>query len=166
MIGAGFCFARQVIALKGRVYPELERKPQCHARLVRDMSLRVLVPFGHSAEATVGVFVVPKKSGKQMLFFDTQRVNQHFSLTMALRVAYSSSWAGLQLPAGAAYDIAQTDVNTAFCRILDWMSEYFVLKGSQRNCVCNRRWRCQSTCSTYPSCRLNSRFSSRAYKGW
>ena len=41
---------REVIALEGRVVPytdpELERKPQCHARLVHDMSLRGLVSFG------------------------------------------------------------------------------------------------------------------------
>ena len=35
--------------------PELKRKPQCCARLVRDMSLRGLVSFRAPSEATVGV---------------------------------------------------------------------------------------------------------------
>ena len=34
--------------------PVLKRKPQCSARLVRDMSLRGLVSFGAQSEATVG----------------------------------------------------------------------------------------------------------------
>ena len=57
--------------------PELKRKPQCYAKLVRDMSLGGLVSFGAPSEATVGVFVVPKKLGKQRLIFDSRRVNQH-----------------------------------------------------------------------------------------
>ena len=62
----------EVIALEGRVAPrtdpELQRKPQCYARLVRDMSLRGLVSFEPPSEATVGVFVVQKKLWKQSLF--------------------------------------------------------------------------------------------------
>ena len=49
---------REVISLEGRVAPhtdpELKRKPQCYARLLRDMSLRGLVTFGPPSEATVG----------------------------------------------------------------------------------------------------------------
>ena len=71
----------EVIAREGRLAPhtdpELKRKPQCYAKLVRDMSLGGLVSFGAPSEATVGVFVVPKKLGKQRLIFDTRRVNQH-----------------------------------------------------------------------------------------
>ena len=71
----------EVIAHEGRVAPhtdpELKRKRQCYAKLVRDMSLRGLVSFGAPSEATVGVFVVPKELGKQRLIFDTRRVNQH-----------------------------------------------------------------------------------------
>ena len=58
---------QKVIALEGRValhtHPELKRKPRCHARLLRDMSLRGLVSFGPPAGATIGVFMVPKKKG-------------------------------------------------------------------------------------------------------
>ena len=72
----------EAIALEGRVAPhtdpELKRKPRCHGRLVRDMSLRGLVSFGPPSKATVRVFVVPQKLGKQRLIFDTRRVNQHF----------------------------------------------------------------------------------------
>ena len=60
---------QEAIALEGRVSPrtdpELKRKPRCYARLVRDVSLRGLVSHGPIAGATVGVFVVPKKQGKQ-----------------------------------------------------------------------------------------------------
>ena len=63
----------EVIARKRRgaphTDPELERKPECYARLVLDMSLRGLVSFGAPSEATVGVCVVPKKLGKQKLIF-------------------------------------------------------------------------------------------------
>ena len=62
-----------VIASEGRgaphTDPELKREPQCYARLVRDVSLRGLVSFWAPSEATVGVFVVPKKLRKQMLIF-------------------------------------------------------------------------------------------------
>ena len=69
----------EAIALEGRVAPHtLKRKPRCYARLERDMSLRGLVSFGPPSEATVGVFVTPKKLGKHRLIFDTRRVNQHF----------------------------------------------------------------------------------------
>ena len=41
---------QEVIVLEGRDAPradlELKRKPPCHARLVRDMSLQCLVSFG------------------------------------------------------------------------------------------------------------------------
>ena len=126
---------QEVIALEGRVAPhtdtELKRKPRCYARLVRDMSLRGLVSFGPPAQATVGVFVVPKKKYKQRLIFDTRRVNQHFRRPWHCALATPSSWAGLQRPAISAYHMAQTDVNTAFYRILapDGMSEYFILPG-------------------------------------
>ena len=123
----------ELIARAGRVAPladpVLKRKPQCYARLVRDMSLRGLVSFGAPSEATVGVFVVPKKLGKQRLIFDTRRVNQLFRLPWHCALPTPSSWAGLQLPADSAYHMAQTDVNTAFYRILapTGMSEYFIL---------------------------------------
>ena len=49
---------------KGRVAPhtdpELKRKPQSYARLIRDMGLRGLVSFGVPFMATVGVVVDPK----------------------------------------------------------------------------------------------------------
>ena len=65
----------ELIALEGRVVPhtdpELKRKPQCYARLVS--RCYGLVSFGAVSEATVGVFVVQKKLGKQMLIFDTRR---------------------------------------------------------------------------------------------
>ena len=95
--------------------PELKRKPQCYAKLVRDVSLRGLVSFGAPSEATVGVFVVPKKLRKQRLIFDTRRVNQHFRRPWHCVLPTPAWWAGLQLP---TYLMAQTDVNTAFCRIL------------------------------------------------
>ena len=70
-IGAGFCFARQASfkrrsRWKGELValhtdPEIKRKPRCYARLIRDMRLPGLVSFGPPSEATVGVFVVPKK---------------------------------------------------------------------------------------------------------
>ena len=67
----------EAIALGVRVAPhtdpELKRKPQCYARLVRDMILRGLVSFGPPSEFTVGVFVVQEKRGKQRLIFDTRR---------------------------------------------------------------------------------------------
>ena len=47
--------------------PELKRKLQSYAKLVRGMSLRGLVSFRAPSKATVGVFVVPKKLGKQRL---------------------------------------------------------------------------------------------------
>ena len=63
---------REVIALERRVAPhtdpERKRKPQCDARLVRDVSVRGLVSFGTPAEATVGVFVVPRKLGNRGFF--------------------------------------------------------------------------------------------------
>ena len=63
----------EVIAHEGRVVfhanPELKGKPQCYARLVRDMSLRGLVSFGAPSEATVGVFVVKKKLGEAEAYF-------------------------------------------------------------------------------------------------
>ena len=124
---------REMIPLEERIAPhtdpELKRKPRRYARLVRDMSLRGLVSFGATSEATVGVFVVPKKLGKQRLIFDTRRVNQHFRRPWHCALPAPSSWAGLQLPADSAYHMVQTDVTTAFYRILAplGMSECFIL---------------------------------------
>ena len=84
--GARCCFARQARFMKrsrwkGEVAPltdpELKRKPRCYARHVRDLSVRCLVSLRTLAEATVGVFVVSRKQGKQMLIFDARRVDQH-----------------------------------------------------------------------------------------
>ena len=93
------------------------------------MSFRGLVSFGAPCEATVGVFVVPKKPGEQRLIFDTRRVNQHFRRPWHCVSPAPASWAGLQLPIDSAYHMAHTDVNTAFHRILalSGMSEYFIL---------------------------------------
>ena len=92
------------------------------------MSLRGLVSFGPPSEATVGVFVVPKKLVKQRLSFDTRPVNQHFRRPWHCALLTPASWAGLQLPVGSTYHMAQTDVNNAFYRILapPGMSEYFI----------------------------------------
>ena len=81
------------------------------------MSLGGLVSFGAPSEATVGVFVVPKKLGKQRLIFDTRLVNQHGGRGSYV-LPTPASWAGLQLPLDSAFHMAQTDVNTAFYRIL------------------------------------------------
>ena len=71
-----------MIAREGRVAPhadpELKRKPQSYAMLVRDTGLLGLVSFGALPEASVGVFLEPKKLGKERLIFDVCRVNQHF----------------------------------------------------------------------------------------
>ena len=91
------------------------------------MSLRGLVSFVAPSEATVGVFVVPKKLGKQRLIFDIRRVNQHFRRPWHCVLPTPASW--LQLLSDSAYHMAQTDVNTAFHRILapNGMSEFFIL---------------------------------------
>ena len=81
------------------------------------MSLRGLVSFGAPSDATVGVSVVPKKLGKQMLIFDARRVNQHFRRPWHCVLPTPASWAGLQLPADLAYHMAQTDVNRILARV-------------------------------------------------
>ena len=108
-----------MFAREGRDAPHTER----------DIILRGLVSFGAPSEATVGVFVVPKKLRKQRLTVDTRRVNQHYRRPWHCVLPTPASWAGLQLPADSAYHMAQTDVNTAFHRILapTGMSEYFIL---------------------------------------
>ena len=70
--------------------------------------------------------MVPKKLGKKRLIFDTRRANQHFPLPWHCVLSTSASWAGLHLPVDSAYHMAQTDVNTAFYRILapNGMSEF------------------------------------------
>ena len=77
----------EAIAFEGRVAPhtdpELKRKPRCYARLVRDVSLRGLVSFRPPSEASVGVFLVPNKQGKQRLIFDTRRCESTFSAGVA-----------------------------------------------------------------------------------
>ena len=119
----------EVIAREGRVAPRtdpvLKRKPQCCARLARDMSLRGLVSFGAPSEATVGVFVAPKKLGKQRLIFDIRLVNQHFRRPWHCVLPHLH----LGWVYHSAYHMAQTDVNTAFYRILapTGMSERFIL---------------------------------------
>ena len=78
---------------------------------------------------SVGVFVVAKKLGKQMLILDARRVNQHFRRPWHCALPTAASWAGLQLPVGSTYHMAQTDGNNAFCHILapPGMSAYFIL---------------------------------------
>ena len=108
-----------MIASEGRVAPhadpELKRKPQCYAKLVRDLSLRGLVSSGALSEATVGVFVVPKKLGKQRLIFDTRHVNQHFRRPWHCVLPTPASWAGLQLPIYSAYHMADCQVCPLKC---------------------------------------------------
>ena len=100
----------EVIVREGRVAPhtdpELKRKPQCYARLARDMSLRDLVSFGAPSEATVGVFVVPKKLGKQRLIFDTCKPT--FSAAMALCDAHTCILGGLTTPADSATGMSES----------------------------------------------------------
>ena len=93
------------------------------------MSLRGLVSFGAPSEATVGVFVVPKKLAKQRQIFDTRHVNQHFRRPWHCVLPTPASWAGSQLPSDSAYHMAHTNVNIAFYRILapSGMSEFFIL---------------------------------------
>ena len=88
--------------------------------------------FGAPSEATVGVFVVPKKLWKQRLIFDTRLRRPWHCVSPT-----PASWAGLQLPADSAYHMAQTDVNTAFYLILapTGTSEYFILPRSSRSFV-------------------------------
>ena len=125
---------REVIPLEGRVAPhtdpELKRKPRCNAKLVRDTSLRGLASFGPPSEATIEVFVVPKKLRKHRLFFDTLRVNQLFRRPCYCALPAPASWAGLQHPVDSTYHMAQTDVNNAFYRILapPGMSGNFILR--------------------------------------
>ena len=101
---------------------------------------------GAPSEATVGVFVVPKKLGKQRLIFDTRRVNQHFWRPWHCVLPTPASWAGLQLPSDSAYHMAQTDVNTAFYRILapNGMSEFFILPSVPTDATVYTREHCAS----------------------
>ena len=107
------------------------------------MSLRGLVSFGPPSEATVGVFVVPKKLGKQRLIFDTRRVNQHFRRPWHCALPTPASWAGLQLPVDSTYHMAQTDVNTAFYCILAPLGMCQNTSSCQEcplNCSCVKVW--------------------------
>ena len=56
-------------------------------------------------------------------------MNQHFRRPWRCALPTPASWAGLQLPVGSTYHMAQTDVNNAFFRILarPGMSDYFIL---------------------------------------
>ena len=168
-----------MIALEGRVAPHtdpvLKRNPRCYARLVCDMSSRGLVSFGPAAESTVGVFVVPKTQGKQTLILDTRRVNQHSRRPWHCALPTPSSWAGLQLPVNRAYHMAQTDVNTAFYRILapDGKSEYFIFPSVSILLLMPEGLMWQRTCDTRTSYRRDCRFSqwvplglSASVKGW
>ena len=88
----------EVIAREGRVAPhtdpELKRELQCYARLVRDVSLRGLVSFWAQSEATVGVYVVSKKLGKQR----QPSGEPTLSAAMALCVAHTCILGGLTTP--------------------------------------------------------------------
>ena len=116
-----------VIAREGRVAPhtdpELKRKPQSYARLVRDMSLRGLVSFGHLLRP-LSEFLWPRRNkGNRGLS------NQHLRRPWHCVLPAPASWAGFPLSSHSAYHMAQTDVNAAFYRILapTGMSEYFIL---------------------------------------
>ncbi len=55
--------------------------------------------------------MIPKKLGKQRLIFDTRHANQHFRRPWHCALPTPASWAGLQLPVGSTYHVAQTDVS-------------------------------------------------------
>ena len=150
---------QEVIACGGAPHtePVLNRKPQFYARLVRDMRLRGLVSFGAPSEVTVGVFVVPKKLGKQ-------RLSQHFLRPWHCVLPAPASWAGLQLPADSSYHMAKTDVNTSFYRILapTGMSEYYILPKVATYLLTYSLLReggkFQIICDICPTCLRSSRF--------
>ena len=115
---------QEAITLQGRVArhtdKELKRKPRFCARLIRDMRLRGLVSFGPPSEATIGVFVVPEKQGKQKLISDTRRVNQLFRRPWRCALPTPASWAGLQLPVitwrRLSWHLLEGQ-NTSFCQV-------------------------------------------------
>ena len=132
---------------------------------VRDMSLRGLVSLGPPSEATVGVFVVPKKLGKQNLFFGTRRVNQRFRRPWHCVLPTLASWAGLQLPFDSTYHMAQTDVNTAFYRILPACQNISFCPVCPLNCTFVKVLMFQIICVTCPTCHCNFRSSQWVFLG-
>ena len=83
----------EVIASEGRVAPHTDPEPNR-----KTQSERGLVSFGALSEATVGVSVVQKKLGKQMIIFDTRRVNQNFRWPWHCVLPTPASWAGSSPP--------------------------------------------------------------------
>ena len=92
------------------------------------MSLRGLVSLGRLPRPPSESLWSQRNWGNRLIF-DTRRVTQHFRRPWHCALPAPSSWAGLQLPADSACHTAQTDVKTAFYRILapPGMSEYPIL---------------------------------------
>ena len=99
--------------------------------------------------------MVPEKPRKQRLVFDTHRVNQHFlRLTGIVRCPLRRPGQDCNSQLTSAYHMAQTDVNTAFYRILALlgMSEYLILPSVSHSVAPARRRQCSRTLATLARC--------------
>ena len=100
--------------------PELLRSPQVYGRFLQEMHRRGLCDFEASTgdDASLGIFFVKKKDGKQRIIFDTRKINCDFVSPESVALPTSGSLGGIEVDAGETLFMATCDVSTAFYRML------------------------------------------------
>ena len=100
--------------------PALLQSPLVYGRFLQEMHARGLVDFvpATSAEASLGIFFVKKKDGKQRIIFDTRVINCSFVSPESISLPTAGSLGGVEVDADETLYVATCDVSTAFYRML------------------------------------------------
>ena len=100
--------------------PELLRSPQVYGRFLQEMHARGLVDFEESGgrAASLGIFFVKKKDGKQRIIFDTRMINCDFVSPETVSLPTAGSLGGVEVDPEETLYVATCDVSTAFYRML------------------------------------------------
>ena len=100
--------------------PELLRSPQVYGRFLQEMHARGLVDFEESGgrAASLGIFFVKKKDGKQRIIFDTRLINCDFVSPETVSLPTAGSLGGVEVDPEETLYVATCDVSTAFYRML------------------------------------------------
>ena len=100
--------------------PELLRSPQVHGRFLQEMHARGFLDFipAGSCAASLGIFFVKKKDGRQRIIVDTRLINCDFMPPDIVSLPTAGSLSGIEVEPDEKLFVATCDVSNAFYRML------------------------------------------------